>query len=87
MKTAGIISKVDEPTQWCAGMVIVPKKSGEVQICVDLKPLNENVLREVHPSRRNLGTACRTPFSLSWMPTAGSGRSHWPRNLTCSRLS
>lgn len=30
-------------------MVIVPKKSGAVRICVDLKPLNESVLREVHP--------------------------------------
>ena len=26
---------------------MVPKKSGD--ICVDLKPLNENVLRETHP--------------------------------------
>ena len=30
-------------------MVVVPKKSGAVRICVDLKPLNANVLREVHP--------------------------------------
>ena len=30
-------------------MVVVQKKSGGVQICVDLKPLNENVLREVYP--------------------------------------
>ena len=46
----GVICKVDEPTPWCAGMVVVPKKEGAVRICVDLKPLNENVLREVHPS-------------------------------------
>ena len=45
----GVISKVSEPTCWCAGMVVVKKKSGSVRICVDLKPLNENVLREVHP--------------------------------------
>ena len=44
-----MISKVSEPTPWCAGMVFVPKKSGAVRICVDLKPLNESVLREVHP--------------------------------------
>ncbi len=37
------------PTPWCAGLVVVPKKSGEVRLCVDLKPLNEAVLREVHP--------------------------------------
>ena len=49
MESMGVISKVDEPTPWCAGMVVVPKKSGKVRICVDLKPLNESVLREVHP--------------------------------------
>ena len=49
MEKLGVISKVDKPTHWCAGMVVVPKKSGEVHICVDLKPLNERVLREAHP--------------------------------------
>ena len=49
MERAGIISKVTEPTPWCAGMVVVVKKSGKIRICVDLKPLNKSVLREVHP--------------------------------------
>ena len=49
MEKAGVISKVSEPTPWCAGMVVVPKKTGKVRICVDLKPLNKRVLREVHP--------------------------------------
>ena len=49
MEATGVISKVDQPTNWCAGMVVVQKKSGGVRICVDLKPLNQNVLREVHP--------------------------------------
>ena len=49
MEEAGVISKVTQPTQWCAGMVVVPKRSGDVRICVELKPLNESVLREVHP--------------------------------------
>ena len=30
-------------------MVVVPKRSGAVRICVDLKPLNESALREPHP--------------------------------------
>ena len=38
-----------EPTPWCAGIVVVLKPSGKVRICVDLKPLIENVLRELHP--------------------------------------
>ena len=42
MEASGVISKVDQPTTWCSGMVVVQKKSGRV-------PLNENVLREVYP--------------------------------------
>ena len=49
MEKLGVISEVDKPTLWCAGMVVVPKKSGDVQICVDSKPLNESVLRETQP--------------------------------------
>ena len=49
MESLGIISKVDTPTPWCAGMVVVPKKDKTVRICVDLKPLNQSVLRETHP--------------------------------------
>jgi len=44
-----VISKVDKPTPWCAGIVMVPKKEGAICICVHLKPVNENVLQEVHP--------------------------------------
>ena len=49
MEAMGVISKIDQPTEWCAGMVVVPKKSGDVRICVDLKALNDNVIREIHP--------------------------------------
>ena len=49
MEKMGVISKVDIPTPWCAGMVVAPKKSGDIRLCVDLKPLNQSVLREVHP--------------------------------------
>ena len=52
MERGGVISKVDDPTPWCAGMDVVPKKSGAIRICVDLKKLNESVLREVHPLPR-----------------------------------
>ena len=49
MESMGVITKVKDPTPWCAGMVVVPKRSGAVRICVNLKPLNESVLRETHP--------------------------------------
>ena len=38
-----------DTTEWCAGMIVTPKKSGDVRICVDLKALNDIVLRVVHP--------------------------------------
>ena len=49
MKTMEVISRVDVPTPWWSGMVVAPKKSSAVRICVKLKPLNKSVLREVHP--------------------------------------
>ena len=44
-----VISPVNDPTDWCSGMVIAPKRNGDVRICVDLTPLNKAVKREVHP--------------------------------------
>ena len=49
MQSLGVISPVEESTQWCAGMVVVPKPSGALRICIDYRQLNESVLREVHP--------------------------------------
>ena len=49
VQSLGVISPVEEPTPWCTAMVIIPKNSGAVWLCVDLKPLNESVLWEVHP--------------------------------------
>ena len=49
MENLGVTSKVDEPSEWCAGMVVVPKSNGKVRICVDLTKLNESVKRENHP--------------------------------------
>lgn len=42
----GVITKIEEPTDWCFGMVVVPKKSGAVRICVDFTKMNEAVCRE-----------------------------------------
>ena len=30
MESQGVISKVNQPISWCAGMVAVPKKSGAI---------------------------------------------------------
>ena len=49
MEKQGVISKISEPTEWCSGMVIVPKANGKVRICVDLTRLNNSVCRKRHP--------------------------------------
>ena len=48
MEKMGIITRVNQPTDWCSGMVVVPKSNGKVRICVDMTKLNENVRRERH---------------------------------------
>ena len=48
MERMGVVSRVKEPTDWCAAMVVVPKTGGKVRICVDLTHLNESVRREYH---------------------------------------
>ena len=49
MEKAGVISKVSEPTEWCVGMVVIPKENGQVRICVDLQRLNKSVLCKTYP--------------------------------------
>ncbi|XP_042071888.1 uncharacterized protein K02A2.6-like [Haplochromis burtoni] len=49
MEELGVISRVEQPTDWCAGMVPVPKPNREeVRVCVDLTKLNNSVKRERH---------------------------------------
>ena len=48
MEQENIISRVEGPTDWCAGIVVVPKPNNKVRICVDLTQLNKCVKRERH---------------------------------------
>ena len=43
-----IIEKTDGPTPWISPIVVVPKKSGTVRICVDMREANTAVMREKH---------------------------------------
>lgn len=49
MQQLGVISPVTEPVAWCAPMVVVPKPSGAIRICVDFTQLNKYVQRDWHP--------------------------------------
>ena len=41
-----MISKINEPTNWCSGMVVVPKQNEKVK--QDMCGLNQYVKREQH---------------------------------------
>ena len=50
----------------CRGGGGTEKNEGSVRICVDLKALNESVLRQVHPLPKvdeTLGDNCQVPRS------------------------
>ncbi|GBM86638.1 Transposon Ty3-G Gag-Pol polyprotein [Araneus ventricosus] len=49
MITQEIIEPVDEASEWYAPMVIVPKKQGDIRICVDISELNKSIQRETYP--------------------------------------
>ena len=58
MERSGVISRIEEASPWCAGMVAV---RGGVRICVDLKPLIESVMRQTH-----LLLAVERVLSIDW---------------------
>ena len=43
-----VIEPVEEPTDWCAPVVVVPKPNGDIRMCVDLTKLNQAVKRELY---------------------------------------
>ena len=48
MVSEGIISKVEEPTEWVSGMVVVEKANGDLRLCIDPRPLNKAIKRQHH---------------------------------------
>ncbi|CAB3986642.1 Retrovirus-related Pol poly from transposon [Paramuricea clavata] len=49
LEALDIIEQVDGPTPWVSPIVVVPKKSGEIRLCVDMREANKAVQREKHP--------------------------------------
>lgn len=63
MEQQGVISKVEQPTAWCAPIVVMPKRARvAVRICTDLTELNKSVEKE----RLQLPLVENTIGQLTW---------------------
>ena len=75
-------------TPWCSDVVVVPRKSGQVHICVDNHALNKNVLGEVHP----LPTVVKTLVQMAGATVfskldANCGIWQTPLSESCQKLT
>ena len=46
LESIKVIAPVDQPTEWVSQIVVAVKKSGELRVCIDPKPLNAALKRE-----------------------------------------
>ena len=44
-----ITEPVEGPTPWVSPVLVVPKPSGDIRLCVDMRKANEAIVRERHP--------------------------------------
>ena len=76
---------VKELTAWCEEMVVVPKASGRVRICVDMKPLIKNVLCKTHSMPKVDTTLAQLTGATMFSKLDGVafGESLWLQSLDC----
>ena len=70
----GVIVPVEEPTEWCSGMVVVPKPNGQVRICVDLTKASKENDTHYKLWIKPLLNLQELRSSQNWMQTQGFGR-------------
>ena len=49
LEETDVIERVEGPTPWVSPAVIVPKPSGDIRLCIDMRRANKVVVRERHP--------------------------------------
>lgn len=50
LERAGVISRVDEPTDWISSLVAFRKPNGKIRPCLDPKDLNQAIIRNHYPT-------------------------------------
>ena len=46
MQSLGVMTRVEEPTDWLNSLVVVKKKNGDIRVCMDPRDLNRAIKRE-----------------------------------------
>ena len=49
LEQQNIIEKANRPTSWVSPLVVIPKKNGDIHLCVDIRMANKVIKREHHP--------------------------------------
>ena len=49
LENLDVIEKVSGPTPWVSPVIVVPKPSGDIRLCVDMRQANRAIIRERHP--------------------------------------
>ena len=49
LESLDIIEKVQKPTSYVSPVIVVPKPSGDIRLCVDMRQANKAIIRERHP--------------------------------------
>lgn len=49
LEQSDIIERVTEPSPWISALIPIFKDNGELRLCVDMRRVNEAILREHHP--------------------------------------
>lgn len=77
----------DQPSDWCHPLVIVPKPSGGVRVCVDLTKLNRFVKRPLHPLVTPRDAVTQVPSSARFFSTLDAKSGYWQLPLDVDSMS
>ena len=91
MEHLGVITHVEEPTDWASSITYVQKANGKLCLCLDPCDLNEAICHDHHkmPTVEEVApmSLCTLTSSPSWMPAMDTGQLSSTRTPACLRHS
>ena len=90
MECLGMITHIDEPTDWVSSVTYIQKANGELHLCLDPCDLNKAICHNHHKIPNVEEVAHESHIlasSPSWMPTMDAGQLYSTRTPACLGLS